>query len=294
MSCREKYTGSLVRSKAGRKGRFSCVAEDTISITWQDGVKSIEESVVGTDLEAVNQLEYLNTKGNWRPVSVLFRGTPAASLRESAQDAVQFLEDTLRELGMIPVAEAKKDAVDTKKAAKTRVKKKKAALKKKLAAAKDKLAVKKVSAKGAMKSAKGKGKTKSSPEDMDKLMSVLTKKPGGGVGAKKTAKKEAPPEKPHKRPKAKTPIKGGTDKDHHPFKREKNLGPGPRSATLDQVDCWDCEEVSPYKQHCVYKSTCPETHEYEHGQVKIIRIKKDYKKKYNKDYRDWVAKGDRG
>jgi hypothetical protein len=68
-------------------------------------------------------------------------------------------------------------------------------------------------------------------------------------------------------------------KRHHPFKRKRKLGPGPRKGRLTQSREWDCTKTSPYNQICTHKS----------GYKKTVRIDKGYKAAYNAEYRAWRA-----
>jgi hypothetical protein len=68
-------------------------------------------------------------------------------------------------------------------------------------------------------------------------------------------------------------------KEHWPYKNKSTLGPGPLKGTNKQSDFWDCNCSN-------YRCTCkgPE------GQRKIVKIKKAYKKWYNKLYKAWLKK----
>jgi len=66
-------------------------------------------------------------------------------------------------------------------------------------------------------------------------------------------------------------------KDHWPYKNKSTLGPGPLKGTNKQADFWDCKCAN-------YRCTCKGPD----GQTKIVKIKKSYKKWYNRLYKKWV------
>lgn len=65
-------------------------------------------------------------------------------------------------------------------------------------------------------------------------------------------------------------------KAHWPYKRKSHLGPGPRKGENDQTDNWDCSCAN-------YKCTCKGSG----GRERKVRIKRSYKKAYNKQYKAW-------
>jgi hypothetical protein len=69
------------------------------------------------------------------------------------------------------------------------------------------------------------------------------------------------------------------DDSHTPFKRSKRLGPGPKRSTKAQTGEWTCEYVKPYVQKCTSAKKSKRTGK---KKVKIIKIDRAYKKRYNK------------
>jgi hypothetical protein len=63
---------------------------------------------------------------------------------------------------------------------------------------------------------------------------------------------------------------------HNPFKTKTKLGPGPRKGTNTQTHKWRCACATPYK--CLCKSG---------KKRKTVKIKRDYKKGYNHEYKAW-------
>ena len=79
-------------------------------------------------------------------------------------------------------------------------------------------------------------------------------------------------------------------KRHNPFKRNANLGTGPRGKHLDQTKCWKCKCGNVYGEGCNCVSSgsganCPDK-----GTTKHITYHKDYKHAYNNEYHAWRAK----
>jgi hypothetical protein len=77
---------------------------------------------------------------------------------------------------------------------------------------------------------------------------------------------------------------------HFPFKRNANLGPGPRGDHHDETKCWKCKCGNIYSDGCNCVASgngenCPTK-----GTTKKISYKKDYKKSYNDEYHAWRAK----
>jgi len=77
---------------------------------------------------------------------------------------------------------------------------------------------------------------------------------------------------------------------HNPFSHQdtigttntKKYGPPPKGTrSVSQTDDWVCKKKGPYVQLCKGPN----------GRRKIVRIKKGYKKKYNKAYRKWKSAG---
>jgi hypothetical protein len=77
---------------------------------------------------------------------------------------------------------------------------------------------------------------------------------------------------------------------HFPFKRNANLGPGPRGDHHDETKCWKCKCGNVYSDgcNCVASGTgenCPDK-----GTTKKISYKKEYKRSYNNEYHAWRAR----
>ena len=75
--------------------------------------------------------------------------------------------------------------------------------------------------------------------------------------------------------------------DYNPFKRSDELGPGPRKGGNSESKSWECTWKEKYVQRCVYVG--PEGQGYKRGRVKIITTDPAYKKRYNKDYWDFLV-----
>lgn len=65
------------------------------------------------------------------------------------------------------------------------------------------------------------------------------------------------------------------EKEMSPFKRKDVLNKGPRGGENRKANKWDCE-CSDYECTCKNKDT---------GRKKTVKIKKKYKKGYNKEYK---------
>jgi hypothetical protein len=79
-------------------------------------------------------------------------------------------------------------------------------------------------------------------------------------------------------------------KRHFPFKRNANLGPGPRGHHHDETKCWKCKCGNIYSDGCNCVSSgsgenCPDK-----GTHKKISYDKGYKRDYNTQYHAWRAK----
>jgi len=79
-------------------------------------------------------------------------------------------------------------------------------------------------------------------------------------------------------------------KRHFPFKRNANLGPGPRGQHHDETKCWKCKCGNIYSDGCNCVSSgsgenCPDK-----GTHKKISYDKGYKRDYNNQYHAWRAK----
>lgn len=73
---------------------------------------------------------------------------------------------------------------------------------------------------------------------------------------------------------------------HHPFKRWSNIGIGPRDDANAAKGRWKCK-CSNYLCKCVGSGD-------RKGTSKTVRIKRSYKKAYNKEYKAWRAKQEPG
>jgi hypothetical protein len=79
-------------------------------------------------------------------------------------------------------------------------------------------------------------------------------------------------------------------KRHFPFKRNANLGPGPRGEHHDETKCWKCKCGNIYSDGCNCISSgngenCPDK-----GTHKKISYDKGYKRDYNNQYHAWRAR----
>lgn len=77
---------------------------------------------------------------------------------------------------------------------------------------------------------------------------------------------------------------------HFPFKRNANLGPGPRGDHHDETKCWKCKCGNIYSDGCNCIASgngenCPDK-----GTHKKISFKKGYKRSYNNEYHAWRAR----
>lgn len=75
--------------------------------------------------------------------------------------------------------------------------------------------------------------------------------------------------------------------DYNPFKRSDELGPGPKRQRNTEQKDWECTWREKYVQKCVFVGE--EGKGYKRGRVKIIRIDPAYKKRYNKEYWDFLV-----
>ena len=71
---------------------------------------------------------------------------------------------------------------------------------------------------------------------------------------------------------------------HAPFKNKKKLGPGPKGRSMSQAKKWSCECPSKYK------CKCKGLKGKDKGKVKVVKIDKAAKAKYNPLYRKWRSK----
>ncbi len=77
------------------------------------------------------------------------------------------------------------------------------------------------------------------------------------------------------------------DDSHHPFKRKKSEGPGPKKRPrVYQTDNWECTKRPSTKKHYIQKCVWVGK-----GKRKPVTVKtaKRKKKAYNKLYRKWRA-----
>lgn len=86
------------------------------------------------------------------------------------------------------------------------------------------------------------------------------------------------------------PASGKSARRHFPFKRNANLGPGPRGSHHDETKCWKCKCGNIYSDGCNCVSSgngenCPSK-----GTTKKISYNKSYKHDYNNQYHAWRAK----
>ncbi len=77
------------------------------------------------------------------------------------------------------------------------------------------------------------------------------------------------------------------DDSHQPFKRTGRIGPGPRKrAAVFESKTYSCKRASPtathYVQVCTYFGADGKKH------TTKVKLKKAYKKRYNKVYRAWA------
>lgn len=76
-------------------------------------------------------------------------------------------------------------------------------------------------------------------------------------------------------------IGAAIDRSHHPFKRDLIRPGGPAGKKDAETKEWSCSWKKPYVQKCVAKASHPGGK----PRVKYVRIKRAYKKAYNKQYR---------
>lgn len=80
-------------------------------------------------------------------------------------------------------------------------------------------------------------------------------------------------------------------KKHSPFKTYAMLGPGPDhdfgTREVSKRTHWDCSKTGKYSQRCVLLKKDAQGRLRRSKTQKQIRIKPDYKKKYNKAYKAW-------
>ena len=111
----------------------------------------------------------------------------------------------------------------------------------------------------------------SSAEPLDeaakhKKKAAGSRRPGGGKSLEKKAREKRRARSSDKK------NRGG----HNPFKTKTKLGPGPRKGSNSQTHKWKCACATPYK--CLCRSG---------KKRKTVRIKRDYKKDYNHEYKAW-------
>jgi hypothetical protein len=80
----------------------------------------------------------------------------------------------------------------------------------------------------------------------------------------------------------------GLDRSHAPFKVRRKIGPGPRKrAPITKAGDWECEKAKATKTHyvqvCVWQGDGIR-------KPKRVKIKKSWKRGYNKLYRAWAKK----
>lgn len=79
------------------------------------------------------------------------------------------------------------------------------------------------------------------------------------------------------------------DDSHQPYKRKRSEGPGPRRRprVFEQKD-WECSKGKNTKTH--YVQVCKYVGDGPDRAPRRIKLKKKYKKGYNKEYRAWLKK----
>lgn len=94
-------------------------------------------------------------------------------------------------------------------------------------------------------------------------------------------------------------VKGGLrnqpiDDYKHPFKRSARRGPtdipNRRHLTTDQTDEWTCERATPTATHTIQRCVSSAVTRSGKPRVKLIKVGKAYKKKYNKEYREYLKR----
>lgn len=78
------------------------------------------------------------------------------------------------------------------------------------------------------------------------------------------------------------------DDSHQPFKRKSKIGPGPRKRpAIREAKDWQCRRAKPTKTH--YVQICSWVGPGNRAPRKV-KLKKSFKKRYNKQYRAWAAR----
>lgn len=75
-------------------------------------------------------------------------------------------------------------------------------------------------------------------------------------------------------------IGAAIDPSHHPFKRSLRRPGGPGNRPDEETKTWTCEWRKPTSTHYIQQCVNTET-----GKGRKVRIRKSYKKAYNKAYR---------
>jgi hypothetical protein len=110
---------------------------------------------------------------------------------------------------------------------------------------------------------------------------------------KKSVEKKTNPSEPSGGGSAAPKAPGASSKSsrrHFPFKRNANLGPGPRHDHHDETKCWKCKCGNIYSDGCNCIASgngenCPSK-----GTHKKISYNKSYKRDYNNEYHAWRAR----
>lgn len=77
------------------------------------------------------------------------------------------------------------------------------------------------------------------------------------------------------------------DDSHQPFKRKRSIGPGPRKRPkVNEAKDWACARAKPTKTH--YVQVCKWVGGGETKSPRTVKLRKKYKKAYNKVYRAWA------
>lgn len=81
------------------------------------------------------------------------------------------------------------------------------------------------------------------------------------------------------------------DPTHTPFKRTKKLGPGPRKRPpVYKAADWECVARPKTKKHYVTVCRYVGDDRSQRGKKRVIKLKRGWKKGYNRTYRAWAKK----
>lgn len=279
-------TGSAVRANDGRTGRVASVSLPWIRFAWDvpGEVSAKEEALLRSDPRLDSNIEILTLDRGWCAVGQL---VGAREQEESSTYAESVSPELYDELEGLLSERSRTFEKRTKAVKKSRKKSARKAAKADIQAGLDDMAAEKAEAeaeKAKVKAPKGVELSKTDKKKMldsqkQAIKVTVQDKTGNPLRDKSTKLTK------RQRENIKSSGKSGGSSKYNPFKRKRNLGPGPRGHVHSQSGDWACDKKGAYSQMCIGVKG-----EYK-GEIRDIWIDSLYKKGYNSEYKAWLKGG---